>query len=242
MPHNVLIVEDKVFYRDAINTIIKEMDLDVEIYLAKNIEEAYQVVAHRRIHLFLLDIILDSNDSGDVSGLHFAEQLREMSKYKYTPIIFITSLEDPKLYTYSELHCYEFIEKPFSVPRVRDTILRALEIPVVNDDNRRVYFRKDGIIYSKHLKEIVFIESTRRKIVIHCIDDELEIPYKTTDEILRELDSETFVQCSRYTIINRNYIKHIDYTNRYIKLKHYEESIEIGAVMKKSFRDKIENG
>ncbi|MCM1569586.1 MAG: LytTR family DNA-binding domain-containing protein [Roseburia sp.] len=242
MQRNILIVEDKPVCSRALSKIIGEMQLDTVISCAASIEEAYQVLANRRIHLFLLDIILDSKDSGDVSGLLFAEELRRNAKYKYTPIIFITSLEDPKLYTYSQLHCYDYIEKPFSVPRVRDTILSALEMPVIPDDERFIYFRKEGIIYSKRLKEIVYIESNRRRIHIHCVDDELEIPYKTTEELLRELDSESFIQCSRYSILNRNYIEQIDYTNRYVKLKYIREPIEIGIVMGKVFRQKIENG
>lgn len=241
MQRNILIVEDKTVYSQAISKIINEMHLNTTIYSAANVREAYQVLENRRIHLFLIDIILNSKDSGDVSGLHFAEEIRGYTKYKYVPIVFITSLEDPKLYTYSQLHCYDYIEKPFSVPRVRDTILGALEMPFISNDERCVYFRKDGIIYSKRLKEIIYIESSRRKIRIHCEDDELEIPYKTIDEILRELDSESFVQCSRYVILNRNYIEKIDYVNRFVKLKHIKEPIEIGIIMGKTFRQKIEN-
>jgi len=242
MSHNILIIEDKHIYCEAISKIINEMSLDTVIICAHTVEEAYLALASRRIHLFIVDIILDSSDSSDVSGLHFAEEIRKNSKYRATPIVFITSLEDPKGYTLSQLHCYDYIEKPFSVDRVKETILSALQFPVVPDDDRNVYFRKEGIIFSKRIKEIVYIESSRRKIVIHSIDDDLEIPYITMEEILSELDSESFIQCSRYAVINRNYVRQIDYVNRYVYLKHYEKPIEIGIIMGKSFRKRMENG
>lgn len=241
MTHNILIVEDCSIYADAISKIIMDMELDTEIFCTRSEEEAYQILARQRIHLFILDIILDNKNSGDVSGLHFAEEIRKNSKYKYTPIIFITALEDPKLYTYSQLHCYKYIEKPFSIPQVRETISGALQIPIIPDDDKFIYFRKDGIIYSKKVKEIVYIESSRRKLCIYCVDEMLEIPYKTTEQILKEMDSESFVQCSRYAIVNRNYIEQIDYTNRFVKLKYVEKPVEIGRVMGKVFRQKIEN-
>lgn len=189
-----------------------------------------------------IDIILNTKKPGDVSGLDFAREIRGISKYKFTPLVFITSLEDPKLYSYSQLHCYGYIEKPFSVAQVKDIILGALEFPVKEDDDRYVYFRKDGIVYSVYIKEIIYIESSRRKITIHCVNDELEIPYRTCGEILQELDSKSFVQCSRYCIVNKKYIKQIDYTNRFIKLRNVDAPIEIGIIVKKSFKQSVENG
>lgn len=55
-------------------------------------------------------------------------------------------------------------------------------------------------------------------MVIHYKNDILEIPYKTGEEILKDIDLVQFVRCSRYTIVNRQYIVAIDYANRYIKL------------------------
>lgn len=242
MTNNILVVEDNPVFCTAITKIIEDLHLDTLITCVHTAEEAYQVLATKRINLFILDIILNSSDSGDVSGLHLADNIRQMAKYKYTPIIFITSLEDPKLYTYSQLHCYEYIEKPFNSEHVQKTIREALEIPVAKEEDKRVYFRKDGIIYSKHLSEIIYIESVRRKIIIHCINDVLEIPYKSTTKILEELDSDKFIQCSRFAIVNKEYIDFIDYTNKYIKMKYYDTPIDIGRVLLKSFKQQIENG
>lgn len=81
--------------------------------------------------------------------------------------------------------------------------------------------------------------NVRRKVIIHCKNDVLEIPYKTCEEIMREVDSELFIQCSRYTIINKKYMEEIDYTNRYIKLKYVKHPVEIGTVMKSRLKEKI---
>lgn len=241
MKRNILILEDNINHREALYRIVSELAQDIMIYMASNVHKAYQIAMENHIHLFLVDIILCPDIPGDVLGLSFAQEIREIKKYQFTPIVFITSLEDPKLYSYSQLHCFKYIEKPFSVEQVRRTVAKALEFPTIDEEERFVYFRKDGIIYAKCIKDIIYIENGRRRVVIHCRNDILEIPYKTCDEILREMDSKRFIQCSRYVIINRKYIEEIDYTNRYIKLKYIDAPIEIGVTMKNKFKQKIED-
>lgn len=172
-------------------------------------------------------------------GLRFAQEIREMKRYQFTPLVFITSMEEPKLCSYSQLHCFSYIEKPFSPEQVRKTVLKALEFSIEDDSERFVYFRKDGIVYAKCIKDIIYIENTRRKVVIHCKNDVLEIPYKTCTEIMKEIDSKSFIQCSRYTIINKKYIEQIDYANRYVKMKYTECPVEMGAIMKNRFKEKM---
>ena len=238
----VLIVEDNKAHMDALCKILKCLNRDLQVYCAYDMAEAFNLVLEQHINLFLVDIILKTDKPGDVSGLNFVREIRGISKYRFTPVIFITSLEDPRLYAYSQLHCFGYIEKPFAVEQVKNIVRDALEFPMREEEEKYVYFRKEGIVYSKCIKEIVHIENGKRRLVIHCINDELVIPHKTCEEILKELDSELFVQCSRYDIINRKHIEQIDYTNRFVKMKYKEAPVEIGAIMKKSFKQRMEDG
>lgn len=239
MPQKILIIEDNKAHMDALCKILEDITKDIKIYVAYEADTAYKIALQHHIHLFLVDIILDTHKPGDVSGLNFSREIRGISKYKFTPIIFITSLEDPKLYAYGQLHCFSYIEKPFRVSQVRDIILDALEFPIKEDYNKSMFFQKDGIIYSKRMGDIVYIEISRRKMIFHCIDDKLEISYKSSKEILQDLDSRLFIQCSRYSIINKMYIEQIDYTNRYLKLQHVEKPIDVGSTMIKLFKQRI---
>ena len=239
MVYNVLIVEGNLAYAKMIARTIQTLPMEIECYFSAVLADAYQVAHSRRIHLFILDVILDTKKSGDVSGLNFAKNIREHHRYQFTPIIFITTLEDPRFYTYSQLHCYDYIEKPFDENRLKQAVQGALQMPAVPDDEKCVYFRKDGIIYSKHPKEIVWIEISRKQLMVYCVDEKLEVAYKPSEEILQELDSDSFIRCSRYAIVNRNYISQIDFTNRYIKLRYYEKPVEIGSSMKKKVRQEL---
>lgn len=241
MSRKVLIIEDEKVHVDALCKILEDLQRDIVVYCANNIEQALKISFEQHIHLFLVDIVLDTQKPGDVSGLNFVRELRGMSKYKFTPVIFITSLEDPKLHSYSHLHCFGYIEKPFSDEQIGNVVLEALEFPMKETDDKYVYFQKNGITYPIHVKDIIYIQNNKRKVKIVCAKDELEVPYKTCEEILKDLDSESFIQCSRNCIINRKYVEYTDYPNRFVKLQNVKEPIEIGVIMKKVFKQRMEN-
>ncbi len=231
----VLIVEDNVRSMEMLVKIIENLRTGVEIKTASSQEEAAILAMKFNIDLFMLDIILNASNPGDVSGMKFAEYIRTLQKYKYTPIIFITALEDPELHAYSDLHCYYYVEKPYDVEKVSSVISEALEFPAVHNEPQNVFFRKDGILYKKEISEILYIENSRAGQTVYCSNGNLKLPYKPNYKILEELASDKFIQCSRYHIINYDYIDKIDTVNRYILLKGVKTPIEIGNSFKKKF-------
>lgn len=241
MTRNVLLLEDQPSVQDNISRIINSLGRNIKIICADNIKDGYSIAIEQQIHLFVVDIILEPENSGDISGLKFVQEIRNINRYKFVPVIFVTSLEDPKLWSYSQLGCLGYIEKPFNELQVKKYVLKALDFPVITDSDRHIYFRKDGIAYAKCVSDIYFIEISRRKITLYCSNDVLEIPYKTCKEIMQELGSPAFIQCSRYIIINKNYIENIDYARRLIKLKNIDRLIEIGPIMKNKFREEMES-
>ena len=86
-------------------------------------------------------------------------------------------------------------------------------------------------------KYIVVVEGRHNRIV--CKEENIETGYKSCKQLLELLDSDNFVQCNRNTIVNRQYIKIIDSTNRYIILKGSSIVLEIGIIMKKGFLQKL---
>lgn len=235
----IVVLEDDKVMRMHLCKIINDLNKDVEVYTASNLKDAYMLAMEHQIHLFLVDIILDTSNPGDVSGLRFIQEIRGKDRYEYVPIIIITTLEDPKLFSYSELKCYSFIEKPFDEAVVKENISKALRAPIACAEDRKVFFKKDGITYAMNAREIYYIRIKRRQLTVYLKNGEVEIPYKTAKEILKEIGSPFFVQCSRYNIINKSYVEHTDYTRRFVKLKNVKEPIEIGATMVKKFRDEM---
>lgn len=231
----VLIVEDNEISVEVLEKVIKSVDDKTIIKVAPNEDEAYLLAMKNNISLFLIDIILNPLNPGDVSGMNFAYQLRKIEKYKYTPIIFVTAIEDSKLYAYSDIHCYYYLEKPFNLEKASQVISEALMFPQEKSKSHAVYFRKDGILYKRDISEVVYIENTRAGQKVHLTDGTLELQYKPSKIILEEIKSDKLSQCSRSVIVNKDYVDSVDPISRYIKLRNGYGQIDMGVSFKKRF-------
>lgn len=227
---------------EALVEVVKRCDSTSAVYCAEDSAMAYKYAMEERIDLFLVDIVLDNDVPNDVSGIIFADQIRKVDRYRFVPLIFVTSLEDYQLSAFHNLHCYGYIEKPFDFKKVKEIIGEALTYPIKDmRNNRYIYYRIDGILYSVDTAKIIYMETVRRSLVIHLTDQEMKIPYKTCNSVFKELNADTFLQCNRNAIVNREYISYADESNRYVKLKG-EKIVEIGRVWKKKFFKELECG
>lgn len=234
----ILILEDNPTTLKNLSQIVLNIAANSAVYPFGDLKEAYQCAMDRAIDLFIVDIILDRNKPGDSSGLKFVENIRKIYHYAFVPIIFVTSLEDAKLYTYEKLHCYSFIEKPFDVERLQQLVQQCLRFEESRMTSKTLYFRKEGIILAVERKDIVYAESINHIMHIHTKqDDVLEIPYVTLKKLLDDLDCADFIQCSRSAIINQKYIDNLDIPNQVVQLKNGYGRVGIGIRYKKNLRD-----
>lgn len=239
MDKKVLILEDNLQTAQAIAAIVKENERKITIRYTSSIEEAYRISIEETIDVFIIDIILQTTKPGDTSGIKFAKAIRRIERYYFTPMFFITALADPELYAYRDLHCFGYIEKPFSEDQIRSLLADALHYQTQRVEDSTVYFRKDGILYSVKLPQIIYIQVQHHRMQIVTAKNTLEIPYKTIKSFLQEADSPNFLQCNRYTVLNRNYIEQIDLSNRYIKMRDRKELLEIGGSYRKEIQKLI---
>ncbi len=234
----VLILEDNPATLEYLKSIVQEMDSGNMVWAFDNVRDAYHCAMERTIDLFLVDIILDTKLQGDASGLKFVESIRQVGHYSFTPVIFVTSLEDSRGYTYEKLHCYSFIEKPFNKDKVKQVVAQGLSFPGHNNNAKTLFFRKEGIVLAVNVEDIVYAESIDRIMHIHTKqEDILTIPYITINKLLEETDSEDMIQCSRNTIVNKKFIFSVDLTNRIIRLKDDFGNVEIGVRFKKYMKE-----
>lgn len=128
----ILILEDNVKTLTSLEKMIREISPEIITFPVQTYEEACVCAVKQQIDIFILDIILNTKQPGDTSGLAFAREMRNYKKYQLTPMIFITVLADPELYAYRELHSFGYLEKPFSMEEARKLVIKALEntVPV----------------------------------------------------------------------------------------------------------------
>lgn len=234
----ILVLEDNPVTLEYITSLIREIDIKNTLFACSDVKNAYQYVLEKDIDLFIIDIILDTSRPGDSSGLKFVDGIRRIDRYSFTPVIFVTSLEDARLYTYEKLHCYSFIEKPFDPNKLKEMVMQCLNFPTVEQKRKTMYFRKDGIILAADREDIVYAECINHILNIHTAQgDLLSIPYVTLKKFLLEVDSDDFIQCSRSAVVNKCYIHNVDITNRVIQLKNQMGTVEIGVMYKKELKE-----
>ena len=234
MKKTVLIIEDEMEQLNVLKQLVQAAGENAEVYTASDVTHAYEILMEKSIDVFLVDIILDTTRPGDTAGVRLVERIRKIPKYMFTPVIFVTSLEDPTMYAYTDLNCMGYIEKPFEPERIIKLVEKALNYTTAREKEISITFRKDGILYPVRLKEIVYMESQNHVIHVHLRDgSELEIPYKTCKQILQETDEGSLLQCSRSTIVNREYVQGVDVPNRYLMLKEGFGMLDIGGRYKK---------
>lgn len=234
MKKTVLIVEDDIDQLNILKKLVLLVSENTVIYLSDNAISAYSLLLEKTIDVFLVDIILDTKKPGDTSGIKLVEKLRRISKYMFTPVIFVTSMEDPTKYCFTDLNCIGYIEKPFEAEGIMKLIERALNFSTEREKDVSFTFRKDGVLYPVKLQEIVYLESLNHIMYIHLSNGAvLEIPYITCKQVLSEADTDCLIQCSRYALINKEYVDSVDLINRFIMFKDSMGRTDIGITFKK---------
>lgn len=230
----VLIVEDNLIQMEMLKKLVLEVNPTVVIYTASDLPTAYQILIEKTIDVIMADIILDTTKPGDTSGIKLVEKIRAIPRYMFTPVLFITSLEDATNYAYTDLNCLGYVEKPFSPERVTSLVKKALYFSTAKNEDVTLCFRKDGILYPIKVKDIVYIENLNHVVTVHTLKNgTLTVPYKPCKDLLDDVDTDCLLQCSRNTIVNKDFVENVDVANRYITLRGVKDKVEIGITFKK---------
>ncbi len=115
----VLIVDDEPMYREIIQEAISEQGHHVEV--ASDGHDATEISEHSCPDVLVVDWMLQN----DRSGLEVSASLRESNPDLVT--IIITGFPARELRAQAaEAHVFAFLEKPFELDDLRDTVRRAV--------------------------------------------------------------------------------------------------------------------
>lgn len=230
----VMIVEDNIIIARGLEKIVQSISKNIDITTTGYAKEALDNANIQDFDLFLLDIQLN-----DYSGYELAQELRDIDRYKLTPIVFITAIPTRELMAFKEIHCYDYIVKPFKEEEVIEVVETLINYGIKknNEINYLSLVQRD-YIYRVNIEEIIYMESTRGKIKLKTVKEEIILSNYTLYKLLEELTDE-FVQCHRGFVINTNYIEKMDKANNSIKLKNINEIIPIGRKFKDLLRSEM---
>ncbi len=229
---NILIVEDELEVRSGLVKTVMEIDPGQKVFESAQASKALEIAKTEKIDAFFLDIQLE-----DYSGLELARQIRELTSYKFTPIIFITAIFTKELEAFKNIHCYDYIIKPFSDNEIRRVFTEVIFFGIDEEKKESVLRIKNrGFTYVIKQSEIMYIESINRKLIIWTTHEKIDMVSITLYKML-ELLSDQFIQCHGSFIVNRQYIRKVDKYKNQLSIESQERKMEIPIGRK--FRESV---
>ncbi|EQB87173.1 DNA-binding LytR/AlgR family response regulator [Clostridium punense] len=233
---NVLVVEDNKLQRENLKRILQEISVDLNIYEAEDKEEALTMGREVLIDLFYIDIHLKNS-----SGISLAKELRKDYRYELAWIIFITTHMGYMIDAFKQLHCYDYIEKPYNKEKVIELTNKFIRNgkDIKEMKKKYVVFEIEQRLSMKfYIEEILFVEVRIKTCTIHTKNGAFKILGMRLKEILEKISCDYIVQCHKSFIVNTKEIKKIG--------KIGSKSWEIGfqghdekALVSYNFKDKV---
>jgi len=209
--------------------IIEDTLEDVDVIHIRDVNQAYRMFLERTVDIFIINITLDISRVTDVDGLRLATCIREIPRYVLTPLIFLSSLQDPLLYAFEELNCLGYLNKNFSNDKLAELLQKAAYFRTRRPSDKVIIFRKNRALYPIRVKKIVYIVRVNGIARVYLSDGEmLEVPYVSYSKILDEATETGLFMCNRSTIVNRDYVYAVDPTNCFVVLRDNWGMLDIG--------------
>lgn len=239
---NILILEDQKESREALEKMIASYGSEGEIDIdsAATFMEAEALLNNNKTYNgFFIDINLDIHNQDDQSGIEFARLLRTNRKYEFTPVIMVTSIASLEMTAFREIHCYQYIVKPYDRQTVEEVIRKIIMHDKVAEE-KNIIVKKDGINYRIKCDAIQYVQAVTRGVMFKMTKESIKIPYMTIKEFMTKVEPEDFVQCHRMYVVNKKHVKFFDVVNRIIKLEDGSQ-VEIGITYKDKIKKIINN-
>ncbi|MBU3142973.1 LytTR family DNA-binding domain-containing protein [Clostridium sp. CF012] len=219
---NVLIVEDDKLQRKNLKNMVQQIDKNITIYECEDKDEALKISNINNIDIFYIDISLKNS-----SGLDFAIALRQKPRYEFSFIIFLTTHIEYIKQAFKEVHCYDYILKPYDISDVMNMtkryILNGNNIVEPKKEKRYVVFEvRKGIKVKVFVDEIIFIEVDLRICLVHTVNGVYNINKLALKNIIKLVNCINILQCHKSFAVNINHIREIQHINSKLSEIHFE--------------------
>ena len=156
-------------------------------------------------HIFFLDIVMQKN------GIDVASKIRTIREDAI--IIFTTSSKEYAIDAFG-VRAYDYLLKPLDSKQVFKCVNRLInEINAAPQSVCKIK-TNDYTITTINIKDIAYIESINRRIVIHKKNGEeitsTTLHSKFLDSIPFEFEKCNFINCHASYVVNMNYVKSIN--------------------------------
>lgn len=167
--------------------------------------------AKRALLSHTYQVILIHLDGEEKPGRKLAEYVREIPRYFLTPILFFASDKQYEEWAFHRIHCYDYLIKPISGEKLLQIVMPLTSASEMEQGEEQISFRCSGTVRTADICDIVYLMADNRFVRVHTIRDVFYVPYLCLSRFAGQYE-EHFVQCHRAVVVNRSYIRGIDYT------------------------------
>lgn len=231
--------------------VVSQLALEYSVKIARNYSAAYKIIVEHQVDVMVCGPAEEQFHQNIVDAYRFMESASRLKRYRDTPMILISDVEDPNGYCDRELCCFAVIDTLSLEHRLCETLVQALEelwctsphtCPMLRQDKieaRMLYIQNQNVIYPIQCAKVSHILASNRSMEV-CLNNGGKYPvrYVTLQQLLEAADVWYFLQCSRSGIINANYVRNIDYTNRVITMCNSDQ-IAIGSTYVRSLHEQF---
>ena len=198
----IAVCEDNQLQRDMIvhllNRCSAERSLPVALAsYAYGMNLLYDVEEGAHYDIVFLDIYLP-----DAMGNELAHQLRAMGYQG--KIVFLTASPDFAVEGY-DVSASGYLLKPISYERLKTVVDRI----TANFDPNTYQIRHRATVTRIAYRDILYIESSNSKCMIHTVSGGVHTAYKTLNTIEKELNDPCFLRCHQSFLVNMDHVRQI---------------------------------
>ncbi|MBU5591226.1 LytTR family DNA-binding domain-containing protein [Clostridium sp. MSJ-4] len=239
---NILIVEDDKSQREVLKKMLQEVDEGLNIYEASNKIEAINIYSNVSIDIFCIDVHL-----GDSSGIDLALDIRKIKRYEFSWMVFITTNVQYMLKAFKEIHCYDYILKPYEKEDIVNLTKKLISSAymgnaVANERKSTVFEIRKGINVKIYVDEIIFIETNIRICTIHTKKRKYEIKGLSLKSAVELINHKGIIQCHKSFAVNIDEVRKVEGISSKvyeIYFEDYQEKAFLGYKFKNIFMERF---
>ena len=193
----IAVCDDDMATREHIVSLIKEQIQDAQIVTFESGEEMLK--SQDDFDIFFLDVEMEK-----LSGMEVAKHIRQEQEEKGSArsiIIFVTGY-DKYMNDAFDVSAFHYLLKPINEEKFRTVFERALkELSATEERTKRyILVKNSGVQQKVYIKDIYYIESANKKVIIHTKTGILE-SYGKMEE-LEQMTGSNFYRCHRCYLVN----------------------------------------
>ncbi|WP_271785182.1 LytR/AlgR family response regulator transcription factor [Aquimarina algiphila] len=240
-----LIVEDELYIRKGLLSMIESLDKDINILgECESVKDAVTVAKACKPDLIFLDINLKDGNAFD-----FLEQTSALT-FK---IIFITAYEQYALQALKN-GAVDYILKPVDIAELENAIDKAINIDIsqqkeqlqivknqlINRQKNKLVLRLQEGFQVINFDSLIYCKSDKGYTTFYLSDGKSYMASKPIKEFESQLPNERFIRTHQSFMVNLDYVDKYD-KNGYVILKSGEK-IPVSSRKKDEFVSKLLNG